>query len=385
MFWGLILEPGKRYSQEVVQSFHVSMASLEINSNSDDDHGTVPIMLEYGDGREYLLCNLQKDRNMQCKLDLSFKAREQIGFYSASGKSRVHLTGYLEEFHDSSDEGEEEEEDEGEEETSLVSKSTKRTLSSSNDSSVKKHKLTMSEDDNEEEDDSDFEIEEEDDDSNDEEEEDNDNIPTPVKKKLNESLEKKGSDNLKGNKSKSIEGKESVPQKRNVLLDKKGYESQNNKGSDSKTPKEKQKKKENLNQSPRTPIHKQNGQVKTPENKKSNNSSQKQLHGGVVFEDRVVGKGPVAKAGSKVSVYYVGRLKQNNKQFDSSTSGAGFKFLLGRGEVIKGWDIGVAGMKVGGVRIITIPSNLAYGTRGQPPVIPPNSDLTFEVELRGVH
>jgi len=83
-------------------------------------------------------------------------------------------------------------------------------------------------------------------------------------------------------------------------------------------------------------------------------------------------------------VYYVGKLKSNNKMFDSSTSGPGFRFRIGRGEVIKGWDVGVAGMKVGGKRRLTIPAALAYGAKGSPPVIPPNATLVFEVELRGI-
>lgn len=70
--------------------------------------------------------------------------------------------------------------------------------------------------------------------------------------------------------------------------------------------------------------------------------------------------------------------------FDSSKSGQGFSFNLGRGEVIRGWDIGVAGMKVGSKRRLEIPAALAYGAKGSPPVIPGNSTLIFEVELRGV-
>jgi len=86
-----------------------------------------------------------------------------------------------------------------------------------------------------------------------------------------------------------------------------------------------------------------------------------------------------------VSVYYCGRLKSNNKKFDASESGPGFKFKLGKGEVIKGWDLGVDGMKVGGKRRLIIPANLAYGKKGAPPEIPPNSTLLFDVELRQVN
>ncbi len=93
------------------------------------------------------------------------------------------------------------------------------------------------------------------------------------------------------------------------------------------------------------------------------------------------GTGAVATAGQTVTVHYVGTLTDGNK-FDSSRDrGQGFKFPLGAGRVIKGWDQGVAGMKVGELRKLTIPSDLAYGAGGFPPVIPPNSTLVFEVEL----
>lgn len=97
--------------------------------------------------------------------------------------------------------------------------------------------------------------------------------------------------------------------------------------------------------------------------------------------DVVVGKGPEAKAGDVVSVHYVGTLL-DGKEFDASRKhGKPFNFPLGQGQVIKGWDEGVAGMKPGGKRKLVIPPSKAYGARGAPPVIPPNSTLLFEVEL----
>jgi len=99
------------------------------------------------------------------------------------------------------------------------------------------------------------------------------------------------------------------------------------------------------------------------------------------IQDIKVGTGAEARSGQSVVVHYVGTLT-NGKKFDSSRDrGEGFEFALGQGQVIQGWDQGVAGMKVGGVRKLTIPPELAYGARGFPPVIPPNSTLVFEVEL----
>jgi FKBP-type peptidyl-prolyl cis-trans isomerase len=102
-------------------------------------------------------------------------------------------------------------------------------------------------------------------------------------------------------------------------------------------------------------------------------------------KDLAPGKGAAAVQGDRVSVHYVGTL-MDGKEFDSSRKrGKPFDFVLGKGQVIKGWDQGVAGMKVGGKRKLTIPASLAYGARGSPPVIPPNATLQFEVELLAIN
>jgi peptidylprolyl isomerase len=103
------------------------------------------------------------------------------------------------------------------------------------------------------------------------------------------------------------------------------------------------------------------------------------------LEDVAVGDGQEAVAGSVVEVHYVGVSWKTGKQFDASWDrGDTFKFTLGKGHVIAGWDQGVAGMKVGGRRRITIPPNLAYGKRGAGGVIGPDETLVFVVDLVGV-
>jgi FKBP-type peptidyl-prolyl cis-trans isomerase len=105
---------------------------------------------------------------------------------------------------------------------------------------------------------------------------------------------------------------------------------------------------------------------------------------GLQMDDKKIGTGAEATAGKTVTVHYVGTLTDGSK-FDSSRDrGQGFTFRLGAGQVIQGWDQGVAGMKVGGLRKLTIPPELGYGSRGFPGAIPPNSTLIFEVELLDV-
>jgi FKBP-type peptidyl-prolyl cis-trans isomerase FkpA len=112
---------------------------------------------------------------------------------------------------------------------------------------------------------------------------------------------------------------------------------------------------------------------------------------GLQYDDVTVGSGAVAKAGAEVTVHYTGWLhdpaadNHRGKKFDSSKDrNDPFKFDLGAGMVIGGWDEGVQGMQVGGKRVLVIPPQLGYGARGAGGVIPPNATLVFEVELLGV-
>lgn len=106
------------------------------------------------------------------------------------------------------------------------------------------------------------------------------------------------------------------------------------------------------------------------------------LPSGLVYEDRKVGDGDEAKPGTTVLVHYTGWLQADGTQFDTSRSrGQPFQFQLGKGSVIKGWEDGVPGMKVGGQRRLFIPPQLGYGDRGAGDAIPPKADLVFDVEL----
>ena len=108
------------------------------------------------------------------------------------------------------------------------------------------------------------------------------------------------------------------------------------------------------------------------------------MQSGLRYQDVAVGSGEEATAGRTAVVHYTGWLP-DGKKFDSSRDrGEPFSFPLGAGQVIAGWDQGVAGMKVGGRRKLVIPSELGYGASGAPPDIPPNATLVFDVELLGV-
>lgn len=358
------------------------MAALDLK-NIPDNH-TVQVMVDVNN-KNYLLCTLSK-QILQVSLELNFDVGTEISFMQ-NGKGHVHLTGYL--LPDEDGEGFDLEEEAGDEEASEVEESAddeaeeeetgkKRKSKPAKEKPNKKSKKTLVDlidalaeegsdaddtfdadgltaDDSE-----DSDIEEEDA-ASDEEADDSDN-------QMDDDAEESDDDNDEEEEddddSEDVEEEEKSPKSKKSKL-------QNGKSPpvpETKKEKKKNKQKEN----------KENG------SNAGNSPQKKTLQGGVHIEDINVGNGPVAKPGKLVEVYYVGRLKSNNKQFDASKSGPGFKFRLGKREVIQGWDIGVAGMKVGGKRRITCPPHTAYGAKGSPPVIPPNSTLVFEVELREV-
>jgi len=131
-------------------------------------------------------------------------------------------------------------------------------------------------------------------------------------------------------------------------------------------------------------INNDSKKVSVAENEKTVENGESNMNEELKIEDLVVGTGAEATAGKLISVHYIGTLT-NGTKFDSSKDrGIPFEFTLGAGQVIQGWDKGFAGMKVGGKRKLTIPSEMGYGSQGAGGIISPNATLIFEVELLGV-
>lgn len=485
-FWGVTLDgDGKRYTQVVERSFHISMAALETSGKKVNDKAGpyVGVMIQH-EKTEFLLCTLQHGCILQQPLDLNFNEGEEVTFF-LNGKGVVHLTGYLVEDNlpddmaygeemTSSEEGEEESEDnsseegsrqlvkhgvtamesddenEDEDEDEASRKAGKRKKKDiSNKKIAKKAKIEQpsdSEDDDDDGDDDDDDIDEADldsDDSNflddeaeetsDMDDEDDEDVSEDEeemirmsgsflqtkskggknKQSVKETLKtagKKQDNDTSGNQKQTPgaaqEGKlKPGGQKQTPGAQKKELESKatpmtsDQDRSDTSTEKKKKKKKKKKNQpgsEQATPVNnqsqsktstlatglKQTPGGTTPGSNQKPRGQKRVLEGGVICEELKEGHGPTAVPGKMVQVYYTGKL-ENGKIFDSATGGKPFKFKLGKNEVIKGWDIGLKGMKVGGKRKLIVPAKMAYG-KEKVGNIPPNSTLVFDVELKAV-
>ncbi|XP_050532094.1 46 kDa FK506-binding nuclear protein [Daktulosphaira vitifoliae] len=405
MFWSIVLEPGKKYSTVVENSFRLSMATLDLKTvkNSDDVH---TIYVETDNNPRVILCHLSKGSKLfQCPLNHIFLQGTDLTFVTTAS-ANIHLTGYLEvsdEF-DSDLESDDDVEDKEIEDSPVLKKNkkeqgNKRKLEQNSPKKIKSMKL---DDDNvSDEDDSDDEVmdfeddsdddeglnvsdllddeaeEDSDDEDLDDEEEDDSEDEEPIKKKPKADQQKTPKKQANGNEQKTPKKDQKTPKNQKTPLPKTPDANQSMLNGTTESSKKKK------NKEPKTPL---DGKTKpdTPLPKDKQNQQQK-LNGGVIIQDLKVGDGAVAKPGKNVKVYYIGRLKSTGKVFDSMQKGAGFQFGLQRGEVIKGWDIGIAGMKVGGKRKVVCPPHMAYGAKGSPPEIPPNSTLVFEVELKHVN
>ncbi|CAH1182201.1 unnamed protein product [Phyllotreta striolata] len=384
MFWGLIMEPKKAYSQTVEKAMHISMAALDVSSSGTD---VVQVMVGLN-GKNYLLCSLKTPDLLQCPLDLNFDVGDEICL-ATNGNSRVHLTGYLIE-DQLLDDIDDEEEDDEEEMAVARTKSERKTKRINNDKlmngppekikkSNKKASVVEAESEDDEEDD--------DDSSNDDDDEVAGNGGFDLRQLLEKSIASEDDDDADFNTS-DLEDEEGADEGDEDDEDEDEDEDMEEEESEDDAEEEASSSEDNTevktNGTPLTKAKGKKNESKTSLEKQSPNKkeSKKILNNGLVIEDIKAGQGNPAKPGRIVTVYYEGRLKNNNKVFDATKQGKGFSFKLGSGEVIKGWDVGLVGMKIGGKRRITCPPNMAYGAKGSPPAIPANATLVFEVELK---
>ncbi|KAG0097578.1 peptidylprolyl isomerase fpr4 [Podila epicladia] len=384
-FWGLTVFPEKTYTQVVDNSFKLSMAALDEVTKPGRTSIRVTV-----DKKTFILCSLTPGKVEQQNLDLVFTEGEEITF-SVSGDTAVHLSGnYLPEdddgeYGDEDDmygdldeesDDDEDEDDSDENSTAIITKGAKRLaqfeMDSDDDEDSEEDPDFTGEDDEDEEDEDeddeeendvegqDSEEEEDGEDDEDEEEEDEDDEEDEEAMFAAAEAELKEAELKEARKKEEAAKKDTAKKKQeaNAAAAKKQKVSEDK--AVTTKPKEEAPKKE-----------------ETPKKKEEH---KKTLPNGLTIEDVKAGEGARAKSGKKIGMRYIGRLA-NGKVFDKNTGGKPFSFSLGRGEVIKGWDLGIQGMQLGGERRLTIPPALAYGARGAPPDIPPNSTLVFEVKL----
>ncbi|XP_017143168.1 39 kDa FK506-binding nuclear protein [Drosophila miranda] len=340
MFWGLVMKPNRKYTQTIVKSFHISGVAL--------DKGEEAKLYLTAEKQKYVVATVRKD-TPQVPLDLNFSKGDRI-IFQTTGDATVSLLGYL---HDIDSE------DEDDEEFNL------KTLLKGK--AEKNGQEDKDEDDDEEEDEDDEDIE--------------DSQIIEEYESLLENGEEEDDEEDNEDESEEEDDSEEEDEQPKAKVAKIASKGNEKAGKDqngvAKNKPEKQAKKEKPESKKEQP--------KAKEQEKKPAGGERTITGGVKILDLTTGKGPQAQKGKRATVYYIGRLQSNNKTFDSMLQGKGFRFRLGGGEVIKGWDTGVIGMKVGGKRRITCPPHMAYGSRGAPPNIPGNSTLVFDVELKGVN
>ncbi|KAK3815298.1 MAG: hypothetical protein J3Q66DRAFT_314478 [Benniella sp.] len=367
-FWGLTVLPEKTYTQIVDNSFKLSMAALDEECKPGRSSIRVTV-----DNKTFILCSLIAGQIEQQNLDLVFTEGEEITF-SVSGDNAVHLSGnFLPEDVggvDSEEDEEEEDEEDDEGETGVIVKRIERLESILG--------ADGGEDDDDSEDDPDFTANDDTDDDDDDEDDNSDN-----------NNEQDGDDD--GDESEDESEDEDDEDDKEEEIEKKKSALTSKRPAESETPvSKKQKVTEDKAVPVKAKVEPKKEEAKKKENPKAKEDANKEeakkkkdiktLPSGLIIEDVKPGDGPRAKSGKKIGMRYIGRL-ENGKVFDKNVSGKPFFFHLGRGEVIKGWDLGIQGMQLGGERHLTIPPALAYGAQGAPPDIPRNATLKFEVKL----
>lgn len=329
-------DPKPRKSKGKAKAIEESDEEEDEEEESDDDS-------EGGDLENFVICTLDTERNYQQPLDITVNHGEKV-FFVVTGTHTVYLTGnYIMD-------DDEDEDDEDEDEYDL------------SPDELEAYGLAEEE--------------------SDEESDDLDAVADPrVTEVESEEEEAPKLVSVKGKNKRAAEAEslDDLISKDDAKLSKKQQKKlKNNKGEavsaeDAKKDAKKVQFAKNLEQGPTgsTEKAKQNGKPAAATGVK--------VVQGVTIDDRTLGKGRTVKSGDSVGVRYIGKL-QNGQQFDANKKGKPFTFKAGKGQVIKGWDIGVIGMAIGGERRLTIPAHLAYGSRGMPG-IPGNSTLVFDVKL----
>ena len=364
-FWGLIVEPGKKYEQQVPEGFKLTMASLggeaELSqaASSVKSTGRTTVMFESGEGPSFSLCSLTPGKLEQQPLDLVFEEGEPIAFH-VEGPHAIHLTGYL---LDDEDDMDEYDDDMYEDESACHD--------SECDAS---HGEEGEEDDEEDEDDEDEDDEEDDDEFDSEEyDEDMEDVSPDEEEPRIKVVDSEEEAEISKERTKRASETEA---KASAAAAKKSKPEAKPEAKPVEIKKAETKKAESK------PVESKKAETTAAAAQAAQQGAQpmnKTLPSGLKIQDVKMGSGPKANPNKSVWIHYKGTLT-NGKQFDSSFGGQPLRFKLGAGEVVKGMDMGVQGMQVGGTRKLTIPANLAYGKKSAGS-IPPNSTLIFEVQL----
>ncbi|KAI5300731.1 peptidylprolyl isomerase fpr4 [Ascosphaera atra] len=325
---------------------------------SDDDESDSS---ESFDLEETVLCTLNPETHYQQALDFTIQENERV-FFKVSGTHTIYITGnYVMPAEPYGNGPDSEDEDEDEDDYDLSPDEDELDL--------------MDEDESESDELDDIENPRVQEIESDEEEEEQ----KKSKKALPASEKKEDKKDKKANKKRAAE--EENLDEMMAKEDKKKVKKNDGKAAAPAAAEEKKKVQfaKNLEQGPTPSPPKKDEKKDDKKEEKKPATPQVREVNGVKLDDRKIGEGKVAKKGNTVAMRYIGKL-ENGKVFDSNKSGKPFSFKLGSGEVIKGWDVGVPGMAVGGERRITIPPHLAYGKRGVPG-IPPNATLVFDIKL----
>ncbi|XP_061997260.1 peptidyl-prolyl cis-trans isomerase FKBP53 isoform X2 [Rosa rugosa] len=425
-FWGIEVKPGKQYPIDFPEDEEARLRITQATLGLGDSKGRSIVQCSVGDKSPIFLCSLVPKKNESCPLNLEFEEDEELVTFSVIGKQSVHLSGYFETYDEGEAVGEGYESDSYEEDIGESGSEESSDYGSDDQYELIDNDLDMDRSSPPTKSGGVPVLESEDDDGFPISTKNKTNIekpesPTGHRDKVTEKTKKrkaKDGDDATGLKRKvenidqdhqegqkkskkkqqlkdgSTDEKEKQPE---VLKSKNehGQLLSNEKSPDIKMDsvptenqtEEKKKKKKNKKKSQETE-EKTNADQTAANMEKTNGKSSKvrTFPNGLVIEEVAMGRpdGKRADPGKKVSVRYIGKLK-NGKQFDANVRGPPFKFTLGVGQVISGWDVGVKGMRVGDKRRLTVPPSMGYGQRGAPPAIPPNSWLVFDVELVAVN